>query len=277
MVGCRRLVTMISFPPCKINLGLNVLRKRDDGYHDIETCFFPVPWCDVLEIIPSSETKIFQTGIPIAGEPKTNIVFKAYELVKKDFRIGSVEIHLHKIIPHGAGLGGGSSDAAHALKLLNTIFLLNLSIEQLKKYAFMLGSDCPYFLDERPMIGRGRGEQLESVVVDLSGKYLTLIKPDVHVSTAEAYSGVTPQLPSVSLQEIILKPIVEWRQNLVNDFENSVFMNHPEIAEIKEFLYSKGAIYSSMSGSGSTVYGIFNEPFNAVTFYPNLATWSGKI
>lgn len=268
---------MVSFPLCKINLGLRVIRKRDDGYHDIETCFFPVPWCDVLEIIPASETKISQTGIPIAGDPKANIVFKAYELLRRDFGIGSVEIHLHKIIPHGAGLGGGSSDAAHALKLLDTIFQLNLSADQLKKYALALGSDCPFFLNARPMLGKGRGEQLEPVVMDLSGKYLALIKPGVHVSTAEAYSGVIPLLPPVSLLDVIQQPITKWRQNLVNDFEKSVFNNHPEIAEIKEFLYSKGAVYASMSGSGSTVYGIFNDPFEAATFYPKLSTWSGKI
>jgi 4-diphosphocytidyl-2-C-methyl-D-erythritol kinase len=268
---------MISFPPCKINLGLRILRKRSDGFHDIETCFFPVQWCDVLEIVPSSETKIFQTGIPITREPTANIVFKAYELLKKDFSIGPVELHLHKIIPHGAGLGGGSSDAAHTLKLLNTIFDLKLSSEQLRKYALTLGSDCPYFLEAKPMLGTGRGEQLEPVSVDLSGKYLTLIKPNIHVSTAEAYSGVMPQLPSVSLQSVIQKPIAEWRQSLTNDFEKSVFVRHPEIGAIKEFLYAKGAVYASMSGSGSTVYGIFNEPFDAALHYPNFATWSGKI
>jgi 4-diphosphocytidyl-2-C-methyl-D-erythritol kinase len=268
---------VISFPPCKINLGLRILRKRSDGFHDIETCFFPVPWCDVLEIIPSSETKIFQTGIPIAGEPTANIVFKAYELLRKDFSIGPVEIHLHKIIPHGAGLGGGSSDAAHALKLLNSIFDLKLSIVALKKYALILGSDCPYFLDTKPMVGTGRGEQLEPVSVDLSGKYLTLIKPDINVSTAEAYSGVTPQLPSTALQDVIQKPLTEWKQTLVNDFEKSVFNRYPEIGAIKEFLYAKGALYASMSGSGSTVYGIFNEPFDASSHYPKFATWSGKI
>jgi 4-diphosphocytidyl-2-C-methyl-D-erythritol kinase len=268
---------MISFPPCKINLGLNIVRKRNDGFHDIETCFFPVPWCDVLEIIPSSETKIFQTGIAIEGEPTVNIVFKAYELLRKDFNIGPIEIHLHKIIPHGAGLGGGSSDAAHALKLLNIIFDLKLPLDHLKKYALTLGSDCPYFLDAKPMLGKGRGEQLEPVSVDLSGKYLTLIKPDQHVSTAEAYSGVTAQLPLSSIHSVIQKPITEWRQNLVNDFERSAFDKHPEIGTIKEFLYAKGAIYASMSGSGSTVYGIFNGPFDAAAHYPNFATWSGKI
>lgn len=268
---------MISFPPCKINLGLNIVRKRTDGYHDIETCFFPVPWCDVLEIIPSTKTKIFQTGIPIASEPTLNIVYKAYELLRKDLGIGSVEIHLHKIIPHGAGLGGGSSDAAQALKLLNAIFSLSLSDNQLKKYALALGSDCPFFLDAKPMLGKGRGEFLEPVQIDLSGKYLVLIKPDESVSTAEAYSGVVPQLPTVSLVDIIRKPITEWRQSLVNDFENSVFSKHPEIAKIKDFLYSKDAIYSSMSGSGSTVYGIFDKPFNASDYYPTRATWSGKI
>ena len=268
---------MISFPPCKINLGLNIVRKRSDGYHDIETCFFPVPWCDVLEIIPSTQTKIFQTGILIAGDSTSNIVYKAFELLRKDFSIGSVEIHLHKIIPHGAGLGGGSSDAAHALKLLNTIFQLNLSLEQLKKYALALGSDCAFFLNAKPMLGTGRGEVLEPIQIDLMGKYIALIKPDVHVSTAEAYSGVVPNTPKISLVETLDKPIQEWREFLVNDFEQSVFAKHPLIGEIKAFLYNQGALYSSMSGSGSTVYAIFDSPFDAAAHYPNLLTWSGKV
>jgi 4-diphosphocytidyl-2-C-methyl-D-erythritol kinase len=268
---------VISFPPCKINLGLRILRKRSDGYHDIETCFFPVGWTDVLEIIPASETKFNQTGIPIAGDATSNIVYKAYEILKRDFSIGPVEIHLHKIIPHGAGLGGGSSDAAHALKLLNTIFQLNLSLEQLKQYALMLGSDCPFFLETKPMLGSGRGEVLESYPVDLAGKYLTLIKPDVHVSTAEAYADVVPDMPPVSLRELLKSPLNSWRDLIVNDFEKSVFLRHPKIKEIKDFLYQEGAVYASMSGSGSTVYGIFNAPFDLTQHFPSLASWSGKI
>ena len=268
---------MIAFPPCKINLGLHIVRKRNDGFHDIETCFFPVPWCDVLEILPASETKLVTTGISITGDSSNNIVMKAYELIKKDFEIESVEIHLHKIIPHGAGLGGGSSDAAHTLLLLNTIFRLGLSEDQLKTYALSLGSDCPFFLNAKPMLGMGRGEQLVPISVDLSGKYLALIKPDVHVSTAEAYNGVTPKIPASSLPEVIQKPLAEWRQYLVNDFEKSVFIQHPQIAHIKESLYRSGAVYSGMSGSGSTIYGIFDKPFDPSSQYPQLATWSGKI
>jgi 4-diphosphocytidyl-2-C-methyl-D-erythritol kinase len=268
---------MISFPPCKINLGLRVVRKRSDGYHDIETCFFPVGWKDVLEIIPASKTKIIQTGIPISGEPEQNIVYKAHQLLQKDFGIGAVEIYLHKIIPHGAGLGGGSSDGAQALKLLNTIFQLNLSTDQLHHYALALGSDCPYFLNPRPMLGTGRGEILEEFEISLREKYLVLIKPDVHVSTVEAYSGVVPEVPRVSLREILNRPIAEWRDSLVNDFEKSVFNSHPEIDLIKNFLYANGAVYASMSGSGSTIYGIFDEPFNPAEKFPDQATWSGKV
>lgn len=268
---------MISFPPCKINLGLNIVRRRNDGYHDIETCFFPVGWTDVLEIIPASETKFNQTGIPIAGDVTTNIVNKAYDLLKKDFNIGPVEIHLHKIIPHGAGLGGGSSDAAHAIKLLNTIFQLDISLEQLKKYALMLGSDCPFFLEPKPMLGTGRGEILESYSVDITGKYLTLIKPDVHVSTAEAYAEVVPEMPSVSLRELLKSPLNSWRDLIMNDFEKSVFLRYPKIRQIKDFLYQEGAVYASMSGSGSTVYGIFNTPFDAAQHFPTMTSWSGKI
>jgi 4-diphosphocytidyl-2-C-methyl-D-erythritol kinase len=268
---------MVSFPPCKINLGLRILRKRRDGYHDIETCFFPVGWTDVLEIIPASETKFHQTGIPIGGDATTNIVFKAYALLKRDFNIGPVEIYLHKIIPHGAGLGGGSSDAAHALMLLNTIFQLNLSQEQLRNYALVLGSDCPFFLESKPMLGSGRGEVLEPYPVDLHGKYLTLIKPDVHVSTTEAYADVVPEMPAVSLRELLQLPLDSWRDGIVNDFEKSVLVRYPQIKQIKDFLYRQGAVYASMSGSGSTVYGIFNTLFEATQQFPTLASWSGKV
>lgn len=268
---------MISFPPCKINLGLRILRKRSDGYHDIETCFFPVGWTDVLEIIPASETKFNQTGIPIAGDFTTNIVYKAYELLKQDFKLSPVEIHLHKIIPHGAGLGGGSSDAAHTLKMLNAIFQLNLTAEQLREYALKLGSDCPFFLEERTMFGTGRGEILEPFSVDLAGQYLVLIKPDIHISTAEAYADVAPEVPPVSLRELLKLPVQTWRDLVVNDFEKSVFKRSPQIQKIKDSLYGHGAVYASMSGSGSTVYGFFQTPFDVTRYFPELPSWSGKI
>lgn len=268
---------MICFPPCKINLGLNIVRKRNDGYHDIETCFMPVPWCDVLEILPAAETRIHQTGIPISGEPTSNIVYKAFDLLRVDYQLPSVEIHLHKVIPHGAGLGGGSSDAAFALKLLSTLFNLQLSNQQLHHYALKLGSDCPFFLDPKPMLGFGRGDVLEPVSLELSGKFITLIKPAVHVSTADAYSGVIPIQPSVAIKDVLVMPLAAWRSHLKNDFEESVCKRYPIINDVKQALYEAGALYASMSGSGSTVYGIFDRPFNGEDQYPEFNTWSGQI
>lgn len=251
---------MVSFPPCKINLGLNIIRKRSDGYHDIETCFYPVPWTDILEIIISDQINFTSTGLVIPGNADDNLCLKAYQLIKKDFDIAPVNIHLHKIIPTGAGLGGGSSDAAFTLRMLNEIFKLNLSITQLLSYASQLGSDCAFFIQDKPMLGEGRGEVLSEIKVDLKGKFLMLIKPDVHVSTAAAYASVKPEKPSIKLKDVLEKNGVDtWRNLLKNDFENSVFEIHPLIRKIKEELYAAGAQYASMSGSGSAVFGIFES------------------
>jgi 4-diphosphocytidyl-2-C-methyl-D-erythritol kinase len=268
---------MISFPPCKINLGLNIVRKRNDGYHDIETCFMPVAWCDVLEIIPSKKTEIHQTGILIAGDAQLNIVYKAYVLLQRDFSLPPVAIHLHKVIPHGAGLGGGSSDAAFTLHMLNRMFALTLSQAQLHDYALQLGSDCPCFLHAAPMLGSGRGEVLEPIALPLSGKYITLIKPNVQVSTAEAYQGIRPAVKPMRIREVMALPVQQWRNHLFNDFEESIFDSHPDLAKIKQDLYNAGALYASMSGSGSTVYGIFDVPFEGATLYPERTCWSGQI
>ncbi|HTJ52823.1 MAG TPA: 4-(cytidine 5'-diphospho)-2-C-methyl-D-erythritol kinase [Cyclobacteriaceae bacterium] len=250
---------MVSFPPCKINLGLNIIRKRSDGYHDIETCFYPVPWTDILEIIVSDQVTFASTGLTIPGNTDDNLCLKAYYLIKKDFDIAPVKIHLHKIIPTGAGLGGGSSDAAFTLRMLNEIFKLNLSTTQLLSYASQLGSDCAFFIQDKPMLGEGRGEILSEIDVDLKGKFLVIVKPDVHVSTANAYAGVKPEVPSVRLKNVLEKRTHEWRRSLKNDFEESVFIRYPEIKEIKEKLYSEDALYASMSGSGSAVFGIFEK------------------
>lgn len=253
---------MVSFPPCKINLGLNIIRKRSDGYHDIETCFYPVPWTDILEIIVSEELVFTSTGLAIPGKAEDNLCLKAYQLIKKDFDIASVKIHLHKIIPTGAGLGGGSSDAAFTLRMLNEIFKLNLSVTQLLSYASQLGSDCAFFIQDKPMMGEGRGEILSEIKVDLKGKFLVLMKPDVHVSTAAAYAGVKPMVPSLKLKDVLEQNSVDaWKSLVKNDFEKSVFKMYPLIREIKEELYAAGAQYASMSGSGSAVFGIFeSEP-----------------
>lgn len=257
---------MLAFPNCKINLGLSILNKREDGYHNIETIFYPVPLKDALEIIQSNETDHIQfssSGLDIDGDTENNLCIKAYQLLRKDFpQIASVKIHLHKTIPMGAGLGGGSADAAFMLQLLNQQFSLNLSITQLISYALKLGSDCPFFILNTPCLGTGRGEILKEIVVDLSAYQLILVNPGIHVNTGQAFKFLNLNLenndPSF-LKDIIRQPIVTWYQHLKNDFEEPVFKMYPVIKEIKESLYHMGATYASMSGSGSTVYGIFEK------------------
>ena len=266
---------MVSFPPCKINLGLNVIRKRPDGYHDIETCFYPVSWTDILEVIKSDVFQFNSSGISIPGSSEENLCAKAFQLLKHDFRLGNVKIHLHKIIPMGAGLGGGSSDAAHMLLVLNEVFELNLTQQELQKYAAHLGSDCSFFVQDKPMMGSGRGEILKPVDVQLNGKFVLIIKPDIHVSTADAYAGIKPLLPEIPLDVAIRRPVGEWRNSLVNHFEKTVFEKYPPIKKLKEQLYDSGALYASMSGSGSSVFGIFNSPVDLKHKFPSMTYWSG--
>ena len=223
---------MIAFPPCKINLGLTILSKREDGFHNLETIFYLVQWADILEIIPSTETIFSSSGIPIPDDGSDNLCLKAYKLLKCDFKIPPVKIHLHKIIPIGAGLGGGSSDAAYTLRLLNSIFRLSLSNNQLKQYAAKLGSDCSFFVEDHPMIGTGKGEILEPIELSLKKYYLVLIKPPIHVSTKEAYSDIRSRQPKNKLREVIQLPMLEWKNLLKNDFEESVFKKYPEIEKI---------------------------------------------
>lgn len=269
---------MVSFPPCKINLGLNVISKRSDGYHDIETCFYPIPWTDGLEIVSAKATTFTTSGNVIPGNTDDNLCMKAYKLLQQDFDLPPVHIHLHKAIPTGAGLGGGSSDAAHVLRMLNTMFNLNIDIEKLKHYALQLGSDCPFFITDNPMLGSGRGEVLEPVPADLTGKFIVMIKPDVHVSTAEAYAGVTPSGKTGTVKNVLLNvPLKNWREQLHNDFENSVFQAHPQIESIKQKLYEHGALYASMSGSGSTVFGLFEKPVALQQHFPNATYWSCEL
>ena len=253
------------------------MAKRVDGYHDIETCFYPVPWTDMLEILPSTTLKISLSGISIPGIPDDNICMKAYHLLAKDFDLSPVQIHLHKIVPIGAGLGGGSADGAYTLMVLNSLFDLKLNPEQLKAYASKLGSDCAFFIDSVPAIGTGRGEVLTPSTVDLSGKYLVIIKPAIHVATADAYAGVKPNVRTTPVQEIVeTLPIDQWRIQLENDFEKSVFEKYPEIEEIKKSLYNAGATYASMSGSGSSVFGIFIGEVDPTTIYSG-QSWSGWV
>jgi 4-diphosphocytidyl-2-C-methyl-D-erythritol kinase len=269
---------MISFPPCKINLGLQVVSKRPDGYHEIETCFYPIPWTDILEIIPSHTLEFSSSGNLIPGKTEENLCLKAYELLKKDFALSPVKIHLHKIIPTGAGLGGGSSNAAFMLQLLNSIFGLQLKANELKHYASQLGSDCSFFIENKPMIGTGRGEMLEDAKINLKGKFIILVKPDVHISTAEAYAGVKPTNNPKSVRDIVENlHLTKWKDSLKNDFEQSVFEKYPLIREIKSTLYHRGAEYVSMSGSGSAVYGIFDKPVNLKGQFANMIYWSGTL
>jgi 4-diphosphocytidyl-2-C-methyl-D-erythritol kinase len=248
---------MITFPNAKINLGLHVTRRRSDGFHDLETLFFPVRVTDALEIIPSDTFNFHSSGIAMDADPERNLVVRAYRLLEKDFGLPSVKMHLHKVIPTGAGLGGGSSDAAFALRMLNRIFSLGLSLEQLLDYAGCLGSDCPFFILDQPALAKGRGDILTTFRLDLSGLRIVIVKPPGSVNTAQAYKGIVAREPEIPLSEIISQPPETWKNCLSNDFEDFVFSLYPEIAGIKAKLYDLGAVYASMSGSGSAVFGLF--------------------
>lgn len=255
---------MVSFPNCKINLGLHILRKRSDGYHDLETVFYPIGLTDVLEIIENRNAKtaihLSTSGVPVEGRPVNNLCVRAYRLLQKDFpSLPPMLIHLHKEIPAGAGLGGGSANASFALKMINEIAGLDLTEQQLLLYAAELGSDCPFFIINRPCYATGRGEKLEEFELDLSGFTLVLINPGIHINTGIAFSGIVPAMPEYSIKEILRQPVSQWKYKLQNDFEKTVFKAYREIVEIKDSLYQQGALYASMSGSGSTVYGIFEK------------------
>lgn len=269
---------MIAFPFCKINLGLRILSKRSDGFHSIETCFYPVPWTDILEIIPSEEFAFTTSGISIAGDLSNNLCVRAYYLLQPEFNLPPIKIHLHKSIPIGAGLGGGSADAAFTLTLLNQLFELKLPIGQLKKFASQLGSDCSFFLEMKPQMGEGKGEELSDAAVDLKSKFLIIVKPTVHISTQEAYAGIKVKSQKIIVREVVEKyPLPQWRDHLVNDFEESIFEKFPVISQIKKSLYAKGATYASMSGSGSSVFGIFEKPVDLRSSFPEYTYWSGLL
>lgn len=251
---------MITFPNCKINLGLNIVSKRDDGYHNIETVFFPIHLKDAIEVIEKENFKFSTSGLAIEGEQENNLCNKAYHLLKKDFsQLPPVHMHLHKAIPMGAGLGGGSADGAFTLKLLNKKFGLSLSEKQLSEYSLLLGSDCPFFIINKPCFATGRGEIFEQINLDLSAFKIVIVHPGIHISTSWAFSNINPVVPKRSIKGVIQQPIETWKEELINDFEEPVFTLYPEIKNIKTELYNSGAIYASMSGSGSAVYGIFEK------------------
>lgn len=260
---------MITFPNAKINLGLNIIEKRPDGYHNLETIFYPINLQDALEVtrLEKQDTPytLHISGTPIEGSAEENLVVKAYNLLKQDYpQMRAVHIHMYKHIPTGAGLGGGSSDAASMIKLLNKKFSLDISEEKMEEYAARLGADCAFFIKNRPVFATGIGNILEPIDLSLKGYHIVLIKPDISVSTRDAFALIKPQPPTISLKEIINQPIATWKGCMKNDFEESVFQKFPEIAAIKDELYDLGAIYASMTGSGSSVYGIFKEPVEHV-------------
>ena len=271
---------MILYPPAKINIGLSIIGKRSDGFHNIETVFYPIPLCDILTVETaktdtSSKIRFSCDGIelPAGSNPYDNLCCKAYHLLDAAYRLPPVNIHLHKAIPVGAGLGGGSSDAAYTLQALNLLFQLGLSFEELSQFAIRIGSDCVFFLHGVPAFGTGKGEILEPVNLSLAGYHILLVKPPVFVSTAEAYSSVTPQRSKYHLPDALQAPVCEWRHTVFNDFETSVFKKFPEIGNIKERLYAERALYASMSGSGSAVYGIFDHtPDKVAKLFPDCFT-----
>lgn len=266
---------MICFPNAKINLGLHITGKRSDGYHTIETIFYPIPLKDALEAVKSKETSFIQTGIKLASLPEDNLVMKAYTLMSQKYNIPPLNIYLKKAIPSGAGLGGGSADAAFMLKLLNELCEYNIPESKLEKMAASIGADCPFFIRNKPVIATGIGNLFKPLDLSLKGYTICVVQPPVMVSTKEAYSKIVPKKPAFSLSKLPSLPIHEWKNVLVNDFEPNIFKKHPVIGEIKNKLYTMGAEYAAMSGSGSAVYGIFKN-----TISPKFAdcfVWKGTL
>lgn len=274
---------MLVFPNAKINLGLNITEKRPDGYHNLETIFYPVPVEDALEInilnAGNEKFRLHQAGLEIAGETENNLVVKAYRLLDARFNLPPIDIHLFKHIPSGAGLGGGSADAAFMLKLLNEKFHLELTTAELEEYAARLGADCAFFVRNQPTYAEGIGNIFSPIAFSLKGYQIWLVKPDIFVSTKDAFARIRPHHPDRSLKDIVQLPVEEWKGLMVNDFEESVFPQFPAIGEIKEEMYRQGAIYASMSGSGSSVYGIFKEdaPLPEVNFGEKAFVYKGKL
>ena len=272
---------MITFPIAKINLGLNIVEKRTDGYHNLQTVFYPVPVTDALEVVPmadgfpsDTDCDIKVTNIQIDGDEQRNLVVRAYQLIKADFpTLPRLHVHLWKGIPTQAGLGGGSSDCAYMIRLLNEHFELRLTQGQMQEYAVKLGADCAFFIASRPCYAEGIGERLTPVDVNLKGWYIGIVTPHIPVSTKEAFSLIHPHYPAVNCRETVMQPVESWRSNLVNDFEESVFALHHELRIIKDKLYSLGAVYAAMSGSGSSLFGLFrNSPDMLKDEFPDMFT-----
>ncbi len=274
---------MITFPNIKINLGLHIINKRDDGFHTIESVFYPIPFCDTLEVITNQQPNgkkvvLHSEGLPIGGELNDNLIVKAYHLLDSDYDLPPVQICLLKNIPMGAGLGGGSSDAANMIKLLNSKYSLQLSMQQMKDYAAVLGSDCTFFIDNKPSYLFGKGHELSPFTIDLTGYYIVLITPKIHSNTAMAYKGAVPRGDAaINLKEILAQPVNTWKATLVNDFEHTVFRQYPQLYELKQSLYDLGAVYASMSGSGSALFGIFEDKPLLPDYITAIKLFEGKL
>ncbi|NMM49134.1 4-(cytidine 5'-diphospho)-2-C-methyl-D-erythritol kinase [Marinigracilibium pacificum] len=267
---------MISFPNAKINLGLFVTGKRKDGFHNIESIFFPIPFCDILEINHSSKTTFESSGLNIPGKKEENLIFKAYKAFRKDFNLDPVQIILHKQIPMGAGLGGGSADGAFTLRMLNDLFDLYLEDDLIEVYASDLGSDCPFFVSNKPAFVSGRGENIEHIDLSLEGYYLVLMNPGIHISTPKAYSLITPEKIDFSLKELVKEKPENWKGRLTNSFETPIVKEYPIIGEAINHLYEQNAIYASMTGSGSSIYGLFQSK-PEIHKFNEFVVWEGKL
>ncbi len=268
---------MVVFPNCKINIGLDILEKRADGFHNLETVFYPVPWMDILEIIPSEKEEFIFEGNAIDCPLNDNLCYKAYQLLKNDFSIPAITLFLYKNIPSGAGLGGGSADAAFTLTTLNQLFSLKIDDEKLQQYVSKLGSDCAFFIKNKPVFASGKGNIFSETDLNLQGYYLLIVKPQIHVSTADAYQMITPEFPKIYLKEAIKKPISEWKSCIKNDFESPVFTRHPKLEIIKNKIYSLGAKYATMSGSGSAIYGLFENKIDFKKEFPSEISWMKQL
>ncbi|NOQ26521.1 MAG: 4-(cytidine 5'-diphospho)-2-C-methyl-D-erythritol kinase [Bacteroidales bacterium] len=267
---------MIIYPNAKINIGLNITEKRQDGFHNIETIFYPIALSDILEINISNDKINFKnTGLSIENKSfESNICYKAYQELTSDFSLKPIDIHLHKIIPFGAGLGGGSSDASFTLKTINSLMKLNLNNNDLIRYAEEVGSDCPFFIINKPSFATEKGNILSPIDLNLKGYFLVLVHPGININTAKAYARTIPKRPKTSLLELIKQPIEDWKETIKNDFEDSVFKDHPILKDLKDQLYDLGASYASMSGSGSAVFGIFKNKIDIQTNFSKCFTWT---
>lgn len=270
---------MIVFPNAKINIGLHVVSRRPDGFRNLESCFYPVQWQDALEVVPASQTQLTLSGIPVPGATETNLCGQAYDLLRMDYNLPPVNMHLHKNIPIGAGMGGGSADGAFALQVLNNLFALNLAPEVLEGYARRLGSDCAFFIRNKPVFARERGDVFEPINLDLSSYQILIVYPNLHITTGEAFGLVKTEMPRYNLKKVLEQDITTWKDKVENSFEVALFPKYPVLPEIKAELYAQGAIYASMTGSGSAIYGIFppGEIATEWAFPEAFRWWHGQL